>query len=122
MLTAAMAMMTGGAAELPDRVRKKGRVHDRDHWILGRQQWGDCCGSAARWNCSASLQTHACAHAPATPRTETAVTLHTILAQRDQDINEGMQFDMPRVRTSCCPANVEGILRTRVMRELPQQR
>jgi hypothetical protein len=81
---------------------------------------GECCDSAARWNCSASLQTHAPMHAPATPRTGAAVSLHLILAQRDQDTVGGMQFGVPSVRTAC-PAKVEGISWTQVMRELLQQ-
>jgi hypothetical protein len=61
--------------------------------------------------------THARTHAPATPQTGAKVTLHPILAQWDQDVNGGMQFDVLRVRTTC-PANIDGILRTQVMREL----
>jgi hypothetical protein len=47
------------------------------------------------------------------------VTLRPILAPWDQDIGGGTQFNVPKVWTAC-PANVEGILRTQVTRELPQ--
>jgi hypothetical protein len=56
---------------------------------------------------------------PATPQTGAAVTLHMILAQWDQDIDGGTQFNVPRVQTAH-PTNVEAVLRMEVTRELPQ--
>jgi hypothetical protein len=89
-----------------------------DPWVAatGVSVWG----SATQWNCLDSLQTHTCTRTPTTPQTGAVVTLHPILAQWDQYIDGGTQFDMPRVWTAC-PANIEGILRMQVIRKLLQQ-
>jgi hypothetical protein len=69
-------------------LQKLERVHGGIVGSLGDGKKAECCGSAAQWNCSISLQTHACA-------------LHRILAQWDQDNDGGTQFDVPRVGTAC---------------------
>jgi hypothetical protein len=44
-------------------LQKSERMHGRIVGSLGSGDMGECCGSAARWNCSVPLQTHARAHA-----------------------------------------------------------
>ena len=43
--------------------QKLERVHGRIVGYLGGSDEGECCGSAAQWNCSVLLQNHVCAHA-----------------------------------------------------------
>ena len=79
---------------------------------------GACHGRIERRGDSWS-QCHARAQATTTPRTGAAVICIRFLPNETKILKGGMRFDVPRVWTAR-PTNVEGILQTQVMRELPQ--